>query len=90
MSKANGKPPGRPPYRHNKTALPEPGDAQGAYTHAQLLRFDNRFRARVLRAFKREACRLSLSRLSGQTECRTARRCWYFSRQRTFGDRNQR
>ena len=24
MSKANGKPPGRPPYRHNKTALPEP------------------------------------------------------------------
>ena len=27
MSATNGKPPGRPPYRHNKTALPEPGDA---------------------------------------------------------------
>ena len=53
MSATNGKPRGRPPYRHNKTALPEPGDEQGAYTHAQLLRFDNRFRARLLRAFKR-------------------------------------
>ena len=54
MSATNGKPPGRPPYRqHSRTALPEPGDEQGAYTHAQLVRFDNRFRARLLRAFKR-------------------------------------
>jgi hypothetical protein len=29
------------------------GAAGAAYTHAQLLRFDNRFRARLLRAFKR-------------------------------------
>ena len=52
MSATNGKPPGRPPYRHHKAALPEPGDEQGAYTHTQLLRFDNRFRTRLLRAFK--------------------------------------
>jgi hypothetical protein len=53
MSATNGKPPGRPPYMHHKNALPEPGDEQGAYTHAQLVRFDNRFRARLLRAFER-------------------------------------
>ena len=53
MSKANGKPRGRPPHKNSKAALPEPGDEQDAYTHAQLLRFDNRFRARLLRAFKR-------------------------------------
>jgi hypothetical protein len=35
-------------------------------------------------------CLAQPSYLSGQTGCRTARRCWYFSRQRTFGDRNQR
>jgi hypothetical protein len=53
MSKANGKPPGRPPYQHSKAALPEPGDEQGAYSHTQLIQMDNRFRARLLRAFER-------------------------------------
>jgi len=54
MSRANGKPRGRPPYRHSKAALPKPGDEQcGDYSHARLVRMDNRFRARLLRAFKR-------------------------------------
>ena len=53
MSATNGKPPGRPPHRHSKAELPKPGDEQSAYTHPQLVRFDNRFRARLLRAFKR-------------------------------------
>ena len=35
-------------------ALPKPGDEQcGDYSHARLVRMDNRFRARLLRAFKR-------------------------------------
>jgi hypothetical protein len=52
MSRLNGKPRGRPP--HSKVALPEPGDEQhGDYSHARLVRMDNRFRARLLRAFKR-------------------------------------
>jgi hypothetical protein len=53
MSATNGKPPGRPPHKHSKAVPPKPGDEQGAYTHAQLIRFDNRFRTRLLRAFKR-------------------------------------
>ena len=54
MSATNGKPRGRPPYRHSKAALPKPGDEQcGDYSHARLVRMDNRFRARLLRAFKR-------------------------------------
>ena len=54
MSATNGKPPGRPPYQHSRMALPEPGDEQcGDYSHARLVRMDNRFRARLLRAFKR-------------------------------------
>jgi hypothetical protein len=53
MARANGKPRGRPPHKNSKAALPEPGDEQDAYTRAQLLRFDNRFRARLLRAFQR-------------------------------------
>ena len=52
MSATNGKPRGRPPYRHSKAALPKPGDEQcGDYSHARLVRMDNRFRARLLRAF---------------------------------------
>jgi hypothetical protein len=53
MAKANGRPRGRPPHKNSRAALPEPGDEQNAYTHAQLIRMDNRFRARLLRAFKR-------------------------------------
>ena len=35
-------------------APPQPGDEQvGGWSHAQLIRMDNRFRARLLRAFKR-------------------------------------
>jgi hypothetical protein len=53
MSATNGKPRGRPPHRHSKAELPKPGDEQATYTHAQLIRMDNRFRARLVRAFKR-------------------------------------
>ena len=54
MARANGRPRGRPPHKNSKAALPMPGDEQyGDYSHAQLIRMDNRFRARVLRAFKR-------------------------------------
>jgi hypothetical protein len=37
-----------------RDAPPQPGDEQvGDWSHAQLVRMDNRFRARLLRAFKR-------------------------------------
>ena len=49
MSDTDGRPVGRPPYRtHSKTADAQPGDEQPAYTHAQLIRFDTRFRRRLL------------------------------------------
>jgi len=49
MSDSDGRPVGRPPYRtHSKTADAQPGDEQPAYTHAQLIRFDTRFRRRLL------------------------------------------
>src|SRR5262245_61429102 len=57
MAAANGKPRGRPPHKNNTAAPSEPGDEQGAYTHAQLVRMDNRFRARLLRAHSRGARR---------------------------------
>jgi len=39
---------------HFREAPPQPGDEQvGGWSHAQLIRMDNRFRARLLRAFKR-------------------------------------
>src|SRR5215831_16638761 len=47
MSATNDKPPGRPPHKHSKAVPPKPGDEQGAYTRAQLVRFDNRFRSRL-------------------------------------------
>jgi hypothetical protein len=53
VARGNGRPRGRPPHKNSRAALPEPGDEQGAYSHAQLIRMDNRFRARLLRAFKR-------------------------------------
>jgi hypothetical protein len=53
MAKANGRPRGRSPHKNSKAAPSEPGEEQGAYTHAQLIRMHNRFRARLLRAFKR-------------------------------------
>jgi hypothetical protein len=53
MAAANGKPRGRPPYRYDRTAPFEPGDELPTYTHEQLVRFDNRFRARLLHAFRR-------------------------------------
>ena len=54
MSDSDGRPVGRPPYRtHSKNADAQPGDEQPAYTHTQLIRFDNRFRRRLLHAFKR-------------------------------------
>ena len=53
MAKANGRPRGRPPHKNGKAAPSEPGDEQGAGTHAELIRMNNRFRTRLLRAFKR-------------------------------------
>jgi hypothetical protein len=51
---SNGKRRGREPYCNGKAMSPEPGDEQvGDWSHAQLVRMDNRFRARLLRAFKR-------------------------------------
>ena len=45
---------GRKPYAGIvKTSVSEPGDErQGDYRREQLVRFDNRFRARPLRAFE--------------------------------------
>jgi len=53
MARANGGPRGGPPHKNSKAAPSEPGDEQGAYTHAQLIQMDNRFRARLLRGFRR-------------------------------------
>jgi hypothetical protein len=54
MSRANGKPRGRPPYRYCKAAEAQPGDEQyGDYSRKRLLRMDNRFQVRLRRAFKR-------------------------------------
>jgi hypothetical protein len=53
MAAANGKPRGRPPHKNSKAAPPEPGDEQSTYTRTQLIRFDNRFRSRLLRAFRK-------------------------------------
>src|SRR5262249_61852288 len=54
MSETDGRPRGRPPHRNtSKGALSEPGDEQNTYTHAQLIRFDNRFRRRLLHASRR-------------------------------------
>jgi hypothetical protein len=39
--------------RRPNVAEPEPGDEQWPYTHAELVRMDNKFRERLLRAFKR-------------------------------------
>jgi hypothetical protein len=55
---SNGAPPPKDPWEHDgrtrpKVAEPEPGDEQGAYAHAELVRMDNRFRDRLLRAFER-------------------------------------
>jgi hypothetical protein len=53
MSATNGKPRGPRHHRHSKAELPKPGDEQcGDYSHARLVRMDNRFRAAVLRAFE--------------------------------------
>jgi hypothetical protein len=54
MAKANSRPRGRPRHKNSKAAPSEPGDEQGAHRHAQLIGMDNRFRARLLCAFKRE------------------------------------
>jgi hypothetical protein len=48
MLATNGKPRGRPPYRWHGGR-----DEQFTYTRKQLIRMDNRFRARLVRAFKR-------------------------------------
>jgi hypothetical protein len=56
MSKTDGQPRGRPPHRSStsKKVTPfEPDDWQPTYTRSQLIRFDNRFRARMLAAFRK-------------------------------------
>jgi hypothetical protein len=55
MSETDGRPRGRPTHKITSKAKAtpfEPGDEQPAYTHAQLIHFDNRFRARLLWAFQ--------------------------------------
>jgi len=44
---------GRVPYGSGKRAPWQPGDEQDTYTRMQLIRFDNRFRTRLLRAFQK-------------------------------------
>jgi len=41
------------PRDPSRRAEPEPGDAVGPYSREQLVQMNNRFRARLLRAFKR-------------------------------------
>jgi len=55
MSERDGRPRGRPPHRTDTSrAAPfEPDDWQLTYTRSQLIRFDNRFRSRLLWAFQR-------------------------------------
>jgi hypothetical protein len=55
MSASNGtRNRGRPPYLAGKRTPWQPGDEQvGDWSHSQLVRIDNRFRVRPLRAFKR-------------------------------------
>ena len=53
MSDTDGRPRGRPPHRHSKHEVAQPGDEQFTYSRKQLIRFDNRFRSRLLRAFRR-------------------------------------
>jgi len=53
MSATNGRPAGRPPHTNSRYALPEPGDEQAAYTREQLIQMNDRFCARLLRAFER-------------------------------------
>jgi len=53
MSDTDGRPRGRPPHRcTSKTDPFQPGDELATYTHAQLIRFDNRVRRRLLHAFE--------------------------------------
>src|SRR5437763_15948923 len=53
MSKTDGQPRGRPPHRTSTSkATFEPDDWQPPYTRSQLIRFDNRFRSRLLWAFR--------------------------------------
>ena len=40
MAKADGRPRGRPPHKNSKAAPSEPGDEQGACTHAGLIRME--------------------------------------------------
>ena len=56
---------GRKPHQGLvKTGVVEPGDEQGAYSHAQLIRMNNRFRTRLLRAWNaaRRTAKLPLIR----------------------------
>jgi hypothetical protein len=77
MAKANSRPRGRPPHKNSKAAPSEPGDEQGAYTHAQLIRMDNRVRARLLRAFRNygEAQQAAGARLSELRRDGMKRKC---------------
>jgi len=40
------------PYVCGRNSRPQPGDEQGAYSYEQLMRMNDRFVARVERAFK--------------------------------------
>ena len=51
MAAANGRS-GRPPHKHSKTAVAQPGDEQRTWTRERLERMDARFTARLEWAFR--------------------------------------
>jgi hypothetical protein len=53
MSSSNGhRRRGRVPYMNGKSCAPVERDADAPYSREQLIRFDDRFRARLLHAFE--------------------------------------
>jgi hypothetical protein len=52
MSTGNGRPLGRPPHKHSKTAVAQPGDEQFTWTRERLERMDARFTKRLEWAFQ--------------------------------------
>jgi hypothetical protein len=52
MSTGNGRPLGRPPHKHSKTAVAQPGDEQFTWTRKRLEKMDARFTRRLEWAFQ--------------------------------------
>jgi hypothetical protein len=52
MSTGNGRPLGRPPHKHSKTAVAQPGDEQFTWSRKRLEKMDARFTRRLEWAFQ--------------------------------------